>query len=93
MTGIQAVLHSDSNLRWKSDLIGQGEVLKSAIEKFKRKVDKYDMSLGADVEREKAVKFLGDPICVIKSGKGAESSYLRSLRLCWTSSSICRICE
>lgn len=54
LNGVQEVLQSNPNLKWEPELIGQAEVLKSAVETFKKKVDKYDLSLGADTERKKA---------------------------------------
>jgi hypothetical protein len=54
LTGIQTILQNNPNLKWEPELIEQAERLKAAVEIFKKKIDKYDLSLGADTERKKA---------------------------------------
>ena len=54
LTGPQAVLQSNPDLQWESELIEQGELLKSACENFKMKIDKCNLSLAMDTERKNA---------------------------------------
>jgi hypothetical protein len=54
LSGIGALLQEHPNLKWEPDLVEQGNNLKSALEKFEKKIGKYDLSLGVDSSRSKA---------------------------------------
>jgi len=54
LRSLEALLREHPNLKWEAELIEQGNNLKSAIGKFKDKIEKYERSLGEDSERGKA---------------------------------------
>jgi hypothetical protein len=54
LNGLEELLQNNPNLRWETDLAEQGNILRSVIEDFDKKIKKYDNSLGAETERKKA---------------------------------------
>lgn len=54
LTGIQALLNENPDLKWQSNLTQQASLLQNAIEGFRKKIAKYELSLGADTSRSKA---------------------------------------
>jgi len=54
LRGLEAILAGNPDLAWKVELVEQAGLLKSAVDDFRRKVDKYDLSLGSSSERKKA---------------------------------------
>jgi hypothetical protein len=54
LRGLDTVVVTNPDLTWKAELVEQGRLLKSAVDDFKTKVDKYDLSLGSASERKKA---------------------------------------
>jgi len=49
---------ANTGLIWKDELVEQAGLLKSAVDDFKTKVDKYDLLLGSASERKKARRVL-----------------------------------
>ena len=43
LSGIGALLQEHPKLKWEPDLVEQGNNLKSALEKFEKKIGKYDL--------------------------------------------------
>jgi hypothetical protein len=54
LSGLQVVLKNNPGLEWEAGLLEQANTLTSSVEDFKKKIAKYDLSLGADTERRKA---------------------------------------
>jgi hypothetical protein len=54
LSRIQTLLQNNPNLLWEADLVQQGNILKSAIGDFVKKINKYDKSIGVDTQRQKA---------------------------------------
>jgi hypothetical protein len=56
ITGIQTIIQSNPNLDWEPDLVEQATRLKKAVEDFRKKIDKYEPSLGSRSTRRKIQK-------------------------------------
>jgi hypothetical protein len=54
LRGLDTIIATNSDLTWKAELVEQAGLLKSAVDDFKTKVDKYDLSLGSVTQRNKA---------------------------------------
>jgi hypothetical protein len=46
ITAIQTVMQTNPNLEWQTELSDQAENLKTVVKDFKKKVEKYELSLG-----------------------------------------------
>jgi hypothetical protein len=53
VTGIQNVVQANPGLVWEAELLEQAESLKTGVEEFKKKVAKYEKSLGEQRTRKK----------------------------------------
>ncbi|KAF8847161.1 hypothetical protein BDZ45DRAFT_733775 [Acephala macrosclerotiorum] len=58
LRGLNTIVATNPDLTWKDELVEQAGLLKSAVDDFKTKVDKYDLSLGSASERKKARRIL-----------------------------------
>jgi hypothetical protein len=56
LNGVKKLLDENADLTWESELNEQVVRVKAAVEKFRAKIDKYDLSLGADSSRPTARK-------------------------------------
>jgi hypothetical protein len=56
LRGLETIVVTNRNLTWKAELVEQAGLLKSAVDDFKTKVDKYDLSLGSASVRTKTRK-------------------------------------
>jgi molecular chaperone DnaK (HSP70) len=54
LRGLEVIVTNNSDLTWKDELVEQAGLLKSAVDDFRKQVDKYDLSLGSESERRKA---------------------------------------
>ncbi|KFY27092.1 hypothetical protein V491_01039 [Pseudogymnoascus sp. VKM F-3775] len=53
LRGLETISASNPDLTLNDELVEQARLLKSAVDDFRKKVDKYDLSLGADSDRRK----------------------------------------
>jgi hypothetical protein len=53
LRGLETIFASNLNLTLNDELVEQARLLKSAVDDFRKKVDKYDLSLGSDSDRGK----------------------------------------
>jgi hypothetical protein len=56
LNGIKKLLDENADLTWGSELNEQVVHVKAAVERFRAKIDKYELSLGADSSRSTARK-------------------------------------
>ncbi|KAH8749585.1 hypothetical protein F5882DRAFT_525168 [Hyaloscypha sp. PMI_1271] len=54
LRGLDTIVATNPDLTWKAELVEQAGLLKSALDDFKTKVDKYDLSLSSASKRQKA---------------------------------------
>lgn len=45
-------------MKWESELVEQADIVKAAVEESRKKIFKYDLSLGADTERVRASRIV-----------------------------------
>ena len=53
LRGLETIVASNPDLALNDELVKQARLLKSAVDDFRKKVDKYDLSLGSDSGRRK----------------------------------------
>jgi hypothetical protein len=54
LESVQTIPERYPDLEWKDNLTEQAKAMDNAIEAFKKKIDKYDLSLGMESSRRKA---------------------------------------
>lgn len=54
LRGLDTIIANNPDLTCKAELVEQAGLLKSAVDDFKTKVEKYDQSLGSASERKNA---------------------------------------
>lgn len=53
LTGVKTVLADNPNVKWESELIEHADIVKAAVENFRKKIEKYDLPLSVDTKRKK----------------------------------------
>jgi hypothetical protein len=56
LVGLDRLTTEHSGLEWEEPLVEQGKTLKSAVDSFRGKIEKYDQSLSSDSDRKKTRK-------------------------------------